>query len=215
MPNRTRFLFLAGVAMIAQVCALASPILPNIWYEFSFDNGSPDPANNVPATACSAALGCPINPPFDIVWANDPAWTYTAPPQGSIFTVTDVAVAGDSFNVFDFGTRILATPSAAASGYVCGTTDTDYIDPAVCVNDPNLSHGQVFLAPGPHSLTIDARDSPFGGGIGDFMVTDVPESPTIVLLALALAWSVKMQIHRIKRQIHLHDITDTDPYSIP
>jgi hypothetical protein len=186
VPRRKRLLTIIALAALFQFGAQAGPVSEGIWYEYVFSNGSPDPANNVPTMACSAFEGCPIDPPFDVVWADDPPWLYIAS-QESILRVTDVAVAGDSYNVFDFGALILSTPSVDTSGtYVCGVSDTDYIDPAVCVKDPLMSHGQVVLGVGPHSITIEARESPYGGGIGDFIIVPIPEPSTMLLLGSVL-----------------------------
>ena len=170
------FLCLALVLGLAQFSAWAGPVSSGIWYEFYWDDGTTGPSSNVPTAGCTDIYAfCPISPPYDVTWTDDPPWTYTAGPEGAVFTITDVAIAGDSFNVYDFGSLILATPTVPNTGYVCGTTDSDYVDPAVCFGDPNLSYGQVVLPPGPNSLTIVARDAPFGDGVGDFRIDPIPE----------------------------------------
>ena len=169
-------LCLALVLGFAQRSAWAGAVSPYTWYEFYWDSGTYEPSTNVPTSGCTDVNAfCPIDPPYDVTWTDDPPWTYTAGPLGAWFIITDVADAGDDFNVYDNLNLILVTPTVPANGYVCGTTDTDYVDPAVCVSDPNMSHGEVYLTPGPHSLTILARDAPFGDGVGDFQIVPLPE----------------------------------------
>jgi hypothetical protein len=169
-------LCLALVLGLAQVSAWAGPVSPGVWYEFYWDDGTTGPSSNVSTSGCTDTDAyCPLSPPYDVTLTDDPAWTYTAGSSGALFTITDVASAGDSFNVYDNASLILATPTVSSDGYVCGTTDTDYVDPAVCVSDPNMSNGQAFLAPGLNSITIVARDAPFGDGVGDFFIQPLPE----------------------------------------
>jgi hypothetical protein len=78
-------------------------------------------------------------------------------------TVTDAFLKGDAFEVFDSGVSIGTTP-AVPTGSDCGS------DPAVCVNDPAVSHRAFNLGPGPHSITIKAVTSPFGAGAAYFRV---------------------------------------------
>ncbi len=180
--------------------AWASPLSSGIWYEFYWDAGVAAPASNVPTAGCTTSPFCPVNPPSDITFADTPPWTYTAGAGGAVFTVTDVAEAGDSFNVYDFGSLILATPTVPDNGYICGTTDTDYVDPAVCVSDPNLSHGEVDLAPGSHSLTIIARDAPAGDGVGDFILEPepIPEPALGLLSGTIIAGLAALKRHRAR-----------------
>jgi hypothetical protein len=119
----------------------------SLWYEFSFTSAG------VPATSCP---GC-TNSVGNVQGAPAAPWTFTAPPQGAILTVTDRLLRGDVFNVFDFGFPIGSTTVVAASG---SCTD----DPTVCVADPLSSHGFFFLGPGNHSITIVPTSGPGFGG---------------------------------------------------
>ena len=151
------------------------------WYEFAYlDSGSA-------AFACAGA--CEPSISGNSVEAGNPSWTF-ASSDPVLVTITDAFFSGNSFELFDFGTPIGATPSTAL-GYYCGD------DPATCALDPNFSHGVFSLAAGGHALTIDAVDSPFGGGAAYFRVDPqpaaAPEPATIVLVAFGLccAWLLR------------------------
>jgi hypothetical protein len=168
MSTRGGFwLALIGVALLAGP-ASATVIAGDTWYEFSFtDAGVPalgcdpaDPAGSfcVPSSGTPTSLAPP--PPWEIVLAE----------PGS-FTLTDAFLAGDRFDVFDFGNLIGGT-SAPTLGANCGD------DPADCLADPEISSGVFLLAAGNHALTIVPSESLLGGGVGYFRVgTEVAVIP--------------------------------------
>ncbi len=165
-----------GAALVLGQPAQADPIPPvtaPLWEEFGF--GGPGSS----ATACDVTS---CGPGANSVFAPNPPWTFTALVPETL-NVTDALLAGDAFDVFDFGAPILSTPSVdSTTGHTCGP------NPDPCFADPNMSHGSVGLAVGGHSLTITARDSPFGSGIGYFQTTAavVPEPGSSMLLGSGL-----------------------------
>lgn len=99
-----------------------------------------------------------------------PPWTFTAGASGASFTVADCCNSGDQFEVFDFGVSIGVTPIVDTNSG-CGLPDD-------CNSNPAVSHRTYFLAPGPHSITIQVINSPFGEGQGFFKVESNPVPPT-------------------------------------
>src|SRR5438045_1800298 len=93
------------IALVAvSIPASAGAITFNTWHEFGFSTAG------TPATGCD-----PADPagPFCISssgtvtdFLDAPPWTFTAPAFGAILTVTDAFLAGDRFQVFDFGASI-------------------------------------------------------------------------------------------------------------
>lgn len=159
------------------------------WYEFAYlDSGSA-------AFACAGA--CEPSSSGNSVEAGDPSWTFAATAP-VLVTVTDAFFSGNSFELFDSGTLVGATPSVDL-GYSCGD------DPALCALDPNFSHSTFLLGAGDHSLTIDALDSPFGGGAAYFRIdaqtVAASEPSSIMLLALGLCCIglLRLQVSRACR----------------
>jgi hypothetical protein len=87
-----------------------------------------------------------------------------APSDGLTLTVTDAFQKGDIFEVLDMGVSIGSTSTVPTDPASCGS------DPVPCLADPTMSHGVFQLGPGPHSITIKATTSPFGGGAAYFRV---------------------------------------------
>jgi hypothetical protein len=167
-------LCLAVLIVFTQCSAWAGPITTGIWYEFWWDSGTGNPSVNVATSGCTDVNAfCPQ--PGDVTFADDPPWTFTAISPGYVFTITDVALGGDAFNVFDFGSLILATTVLQDNSYACNNGGSLWLDPANCVSDAGMSHGRVLLAPGPHSITITARIAGSGDGIADFRIDPAPE----------------------------------------
>lgn len=155
------------------------PILFGTFLEFSFETaGTPargcDPAD--PAGGfCIPSSGTPTQ------FLDAPPWTFLAPAGGAILTIVDAFLAGDRFQIFDFGVSIGLTSVPIGRGD-CGD------DPVPCLADPNMSRGFFALLAGIHSITITPILSPDGGGAGYLrvQVQQVPEPPSLVLLALGL-----------------------------
>jgi hypothetical protein len=119
-----------------------------------------------------------------------PPWTFTAPSVGATLIVTDVLLAGDRFEVFDFGTSLGLTslPSTASD---CGD------DPVVCLADPNISSRAFNLAAGNHEITIYSVTD--GLATGYLTVNAVPEPSTSTLLIAAALGIFALQRRRRRR----------------
>src|SRR5882672_8473332 len=114
--------------MLTAICATvqtaaAGVISTGVFYEFGFSTAG------TPATGCD-----PADPagPFCIPssgtltsFLTAPPWTFAAP-QGAVLIVTDAFVAGDRFQVFDFGISLGLTSVPIGNGD-CGD------DPVVCL----------------------------------------------------------------------------------
>jgi len=168
---------IATLAIAFTTPANAGPIPFNTFLEFGFSSAG------TPATGCD-----PADPdgPFCVPsggtptgFINAPPWTFLAPAQGAILTVTDAFSAGDRFQVFDFGASIGLT-SAPAGSVNCGS------DPVLCLAAAGSSKGLFNLAAGNHSITITPTLAPDGGGAGYLRVDPVPEPVTWALFGTGL-----------------------------
>jgi len=146
--------------------ALMGPVpVGGPWIEFAFGG------KGSTATGCSPAdpggPGCAPSSAGNSVFGGTPPWTFNAPAGGATITVTDAFLRGDQFEVFDGGTSIGTTSAPATTG-ACGD------DPDPCLADPQVSHGSFNVGPGPHSIKIVARASPFGTGAAYFRIDPAP-----------------------------------------
>jgi hypothetical protein len=156
--------------------ALASAIGLGTWYEFGFDpDHSPLAAGCQPADA--AGVPCPVG--IGSTFAGSSPWTITTGSPVEM-TITDAFLAGDFFDVFDFGVLAGSTPSVAASGMSCG------LDPSVCVDAAGFSHASFALAAGAHSITVGVHEAQIVGE-GFFRLDAVPEPSTFAVTALLVA----------------------------
>jgi hypothetical protein len=161
----------------------AGPIAFGTWYEFSFfDAGVPAmgcfPADP-DAPECIPSSGTPT------VFADAPPWTFVTGADGATLTVTDAFSHGDVFRIFDRGVSIGVTvPASPADDISCGD------DPIPCVMDPLTSKGIFSLSSGAHSITINPSASPYGGGVGYFLVNSttaaVPEPCSFGLIGISV-----------------------------
>jgi hypothetical protein len=99
--------------------------------------------------------------------------------------ITDILFKGDSFRVYDYGVLKLTTPPVDIKyhGSDCGS------DPENCYGVEGVSYGMLRLDEGPHSLTIQVADSPYGQGAGHFRIDRIiatPEPGSMLLLALGM-----------------------------
>jgi len=78
--------------------------------------------------------------------------------------VTDVFCAGDAFMLANNNVELGSTLTVPTSCY------TNTPDPSVAANNIGWSHGEFFLSPGQHSISIWAIRSPFGAGTGAIKV---------------------------------------------
>jgi hypothetical protein len=155
--------------------ALASTIGPGTWYEFGFDpNHSPVAAGCQPADP----TGVPCRVGIGSTFLGSSPWTTTTESLVEM-TVTDAFLAGDSFDVFDFGVLIGLTPSVAASGANCG------LNPSICVDAAGISHASFALAAGAHSITVGVHEAQILGE-GFLRLDTVPEPSTFGVTTLLL-----------------------------
>jgi hypothetical protein len=174
---------LSLLALLVPAPAAAGPILPGVWYEFSFLEPP------LPAMGCDpadpAGLFCVPSSGTPTSFADAPPWTFTVPAGGGSFLVTDAYTSGDQFEVFDLGvSRGLTSPPGSMVD--CGS------DPIPCLANPDVSRGVYFFDAGSHSVTIVPTAVPGGGGAGYFRVDTtaapvaVPEPASLMLVALGL-----------------------------
>lgn len=162
--------------LLLPVAAGASPIeVSATWNEFSFhlthtEGCKPaDPSGGI----CVPPSSDPARP------APAPPWTFTAPAEGVVLFVTDIANYGARFDVFDFGVLIGSTSEASDAVGGCG------YEPWACFLDPLSSSGRFALGVGPHELTL--VNTEVSGGAAHFMVRAVPEPGPGALLGMGLA----------------------------
>src|SRR5215831_4726835 len=130
----------AVLVVTAASTGSASTITFGTWYEFATTG------IGTPAVGCSPADPGGLNcvPGTISVFAPAPPYTFVAPSEGAILTVTDAFSSGDRDEIFDFGTSIGLTP-LVPPGTSCGN------DVLACLSNPGMSHGVFSLGAGMHS----------------------------------------------------------------
>jgi len=143
--------YVALVAVTAAPSYASSVATDGTWYNFKTAVG----------VDYGAGIGFASNHTSASGFYSDPGtapWTFTATGAGVNLTVVDGGEAGDIYYVWDFGILVGSTSFADATNpgsYSCG----DFPEP--CYADPMISKGVFPLAPGPHSITISVRSSPY------------------------------------------------------
>ncbi|TMH35698.1 MAG: PEP-CTERM sorting domain-containing protein [Betaproteobacteria bacterium] len=160
-------------AALGAAAPVHSGLIPlNTFLAFSF--GSAGTAANGCDPADPAGGFCLTSNPL----LDAPPWTFLAPLSGAMLTIVDGFLAGDRFQIFDFGVLIGLT-SAPGTGD-CGD------DPVACLANPGMSQAVFMLLAGQHSITIVPILSPFDGGVGFLQVRAeaqaVPEPSSLMLL---------------------------------
>ena len=92
------------------------------------------------------------------------SWTWDEPYLVR-FTITDLFVVTDEFEVYDNGVKVLTTPSLpdyAALGIGAFDSPPWTDDPDVALAEPKFSKGVLYLGPGSHEITIRDIDIPTG-----------------------------------------------------
>ena len=158
---------LGGMATSAQ----ATGILSGVWYTFQF---------GATGSALDACTSCTVG---NIgVAAPSAPWTINLAGPFQLI-VTDGFLAGDRFELFDFGVSLgLTSLVSSTSGGDCSNNVLG------CLANPLFSHGTFLLGAGPHSLTGTVTISPFGAGAAFFIIraVAVPEPGSLALIGLAL-----------------------------
>src|SRR5262249_49177775 len=142
--SRVAFCAVIGIVFVLLgASAQAAPITLGSFQEFSFGD------------AGTSAVGCfPADPSGNFCVESSgtvtgllgaPPWTFAAPAGGATLTLTDAFLAGDSFQILDFGAPIGLT-SAPFGDADCGD------DPVPCLSTAGISSGIFALAAGNHSL---------------------------------------------------------------
>ena len=175
MTRLKHWLIVLLLVFTSSAPALASTIGLSTWYEFGFDpNHSPLAAGCQPADP----TGVPCRVGIGSTSLGSNPWTISTESLVGM-NVTDAFLAGDFFDVFDFGVLIGSTASVAANGANCG------LDPSTCVEAPGLSHASFVLPAGAHSITIGVHEAQILGE-GFFRLDTVPEPSTSGLMTLLL-----------------------------
>ena len=112
-------------------------------------------------------------------FSNEP-FTFTLTKAGAL-KVTDAFAIGDQFEIFDFGASMGLTSTPSDDGTNAGS---DY---DLAYGDARWSSGMWVLGPGSYSITGLAVLSPYGGGDGALMVSQVPLPAAGLMLMVGLA----------------------------
>ena len=104
-------------------------------------------------------------------------WTFDLGAGTGVVDVTDCFIAGDRFEVFDFGVSIGLTSVPSGSDW---TSDIDF-----AFSNPPWSHGSFPMGPGDHSISINTVQNPYGYGSAYLRLENVvPEPASVVVWGL-------------------------------
>ncbi len=115
----------------------------------------------------------------------DSPYPYNLGPGGATFAITDDFIVGDVYTVFDFGVPILVTAFGPPPSHPFGFGPPNpFGDLAWQI--PQYSHGEVFLGPGAHLLTVGGNGA---GGVpaGLWVRIDggvIPEPASLLIWSL-------------------------------
>ena len=161
--------------------ALAALALPSVAFAGTVNGGTGTVMDDPPITVGAFWFSTTSAPPaffFGGVGSFNVEGPFTFASAGAVNVfVTDDFSKGDRFEVFDFGVSQGLTSAVA-------TAAAGEVGPAAAFLDPTYSHGVFTLAAGAHSITIQAVDSPFGGGRAYIMVQPVVPLPGSALMGL-------------------------------
>ena len=183
---------LLTVTMGAFPCLATTILADGTWYNFWNADG-----NNFATNGSSCSLG---NPSCTEPYAapGDPPWTFDVLTGGANFVITDGGHQGDIFTVFNFGSTLGTTSNVAVdTNHDCGGF------PTACLDDPAMSHGSFFLAPGSYSITIQEDQFFEPSFLAWFQVdpvTATPEPATFLLVGLTLTGAGLLRRRRRERQ---------------
>ena len=187
-----------AVFLLAQSAALKAGAIPlNRWMEFSFYDVGVQARGCFPADPADSALDCFGSSANNSMFAGAPSWTFTSA-SAILLTLTDAFLYGDSFNLYDHGSLVGATPSVSNNGLGCGD------NPAVCSADPLASHRTFLLSPGSHSIDIVASATADAGAA--YFRADLargvsaPEPATWILFTFALGLIVAARPKMIQQR---------------